>query len=315
MHECECQLLKEDLTQRLSQLQQRQLTNCTFVAHVRDIEDQRDYSGAMTIPANDTKPVLYPGGETPQIGELFSATMDEFIKNIGPYALAGVGILLVSIPVVIVAFIAGYILMFAGVFGTMFGVTAGLMAVLPRDLEFLGPIGGMLATIVVIFILITLLTSTISALMAPFNASLMRAIAAHQRGEEELTIGAAFSTLTQNIASVIFTAIMITVLSIVLVSFCYIPILLVPLFFAFASGLVAVHGLKAMDAMKGAAGHAKMHLKWHALYMVVFFGTSILANYIPVLGAAFMSALHVRAMRMLFGDGEAPVFATAEALD
>ena len=256
---------------------------------------------------NNTEPILYPGGETPALGELFKLTMDEFMKNIGPYALAGVGIMLASIPVVFIAIFVGYILMVVGIFGAMFGVTAAAIAILPESLMFLGPIAGGLLTIVVIFMGMTLLVSSVNALLAPFNASLSRAIAAHQRGEEELTIKAAFSSMTENLVSVIGTAIVLSLLATVLAAFCYLPMLLVPLFLAFAPGLVALHGMKALDAVKHAGGHAKLHLKWHGLYMLAFIGANLLASNIPVIGPAFMAALHVRALRMLFGDGESPV--------
>jgi hypothetical protein len=36
-------------------------------------------------------------------------------------------------------------------------------------------------------------------------------------------------------------------------------------------------------------------------------GLGMVASYVPVLGPIFLSALHVRAYREMFGDGEEPV--------
>ena len=266
----------------------------------------------MTTKKKNDAPVIYPGGETPAIGDLFKLTMDEFMQNIGPYALAGVGIMLASIPIVFITIIVTYILLIVGVFGSVMGLSAAAIAILPEDLMFLGPMAGGILAIVFIFVAITFLMSGINALLAPFNASLVRAVAAHQRGEQELTLGAAFSTMTQNLLSVMGTAILLSIMASMLAAFCYLPMLLVPLFFAFAPGLVALYGIKAFDAIKGAGGHAKRHLKWHGLYMLTLIGANLLASNIPVIGPAFMSALHVRAMRMVFGDGEFPNLAVVD---
>ena len=264
----------------------------------------------MTNHAEKTKTVLYPGGETPKIGELFSLTIDDFTKNIGPYALAGVGIFVISIPVVLITLIVTYILVILGFLGTMVGVSALINSIVPRDIAFLGPVFGLFSSVILLFVLVTFLSSAINTLMAPFNASLMREIAAYQRGEGELSFSSAFSTITVNLASVVGISVLLSVFAVLLASCCYIPALLVPLFFAFAPGLVALHGIKAIDAFKGAGGHAKQHLKWHGVYMLAFIGANLLANNIPIVGPTFMCALHVRALRILFGDDKEPVFTT-----
>jgi hypothetical protein len=144
--------------------------------------------------------------------------------------------------------------------------------------------------------------------LAPFNASLMRAVAAHQRGEQTLGFSAAFSSLTKDLMTVIVTGLLLSWLTICLLMCCYVPALLVPLMLSFVGALVALHGLGVKSAFKTAFTHAKNHLGWHALYMLAHIGISIVANNIPVIGPAFMIALHVRAQRALFGDGENPVF-------
>ena len=40
---------------------------------------------------------------------------------------------------------------------------------------------------------------------------------------------------------------------------------------------------------------------------VVSFALSMVASYVPVLGPAFLMALHVRAYRSMFGDGPEPM--------
>ena len=138
--------------------------------------------------------------------------------------------------------------------------------------------------------------------MAPINASLLRAVAKQQRGEEQLTIGSCFTTATQDLVPVLGVTLAISVLGSLLSLFCILPGLLVPLFFGFATSLVALHQARASDAMKIAAAHARGHLGWHAMYMVLHWVFTMLANNIPVLGPTFIAAFHVQATKALFGD-------------
>ena len=73
----------------------------------------------------------------PDIGVLLQNTVDEYGKNIGQYAMAGVGHLLYSVPVVLISIVVLYIVLFIGVFGTAIASTAAIAA-LPQDLAGFG---------------------------------------------------------------------------------------------------------------------------------------------------------------------------------
>lgn len=252
---------------------------------------------------------LYSGGTYPKIGELLQESLDEFVKHIGPYALAGVGQLLVSIPILLISIVLLYILIIAGVFGSAIA-GGGIAMILPSELAPIGVLIGLLIGVCVIVGTILLFLTTLTTIMAPFNASLMRAVAAHQRGDAELTLGAVFSTATTSLISVIGGGLLLGLLTMILLSFCYIPVLLVPLLFGFATALIALYGEGAIGGLKAAFSHAKGNLKWHAIYMLCHMGIMLLANNIPVVGPMFVIALHVRATRIVFGDGPHPVLKT-----
>jgi len=237
----------------------------------------------------------------PDVGILLQQTVDEYGKNIGPYALAGVGHLLYSLPVVLIAIVALYITLFVGIFGTAIA-SAGLVAALPRDLAGMGAVLGGVGSMGVFFLILFLFVGVINMLMAPVNASLMRAIVKHQRGEEPLSIGSAFSTATQDLVPVLGSALILSILAAFLSLFCLIPALLVPLLFSFTFGLVALHRKGAIESMKQSADHARQNLGWHAFYVFLHWGLSMVANNVPVLGPTFMAALSVRATEALYGD-------------
>ena len=102
--------------------------------------------------------------------------------------MAGVGHLLYSVPVVLISIVVLYIVLFIGVFGTAIASTAAIAA-LPQDLAGFGAVVGGLGSVGVFFLILFSAVSLINLLMAPINASLLRAVAKQQRGEEQLTIG------------------------------------------------------------------------------------------------------------------------------
>ena len=228
------------------------------------------------------------------------------MDNIGPYALAGVGQLLVVLPVVFVTVLLMYGLIFGGMLAMMLGVV-GLAVVLPEELAVLGMLVGELGAIVVMFIGILALSAFMGAVLAPVNASLMRAVAAHQRGEKKLDISAAFTTIGRNIGAVLLGAVVLSMLTLTLLMACYLPVLLVWVFLGFASAFIAVHNRGALDGISKALIHAKTHLSWHVQFGLVHLMISMIAGYVPILGAMFALSFYVRTYRKVFGDGDEPV--------
>ena len=243
------------------------------------------------------------GGRFPDIGNLVQETMTEFLDAIGPYLLGMLGLVL------------GYLII-----GTSGGVVlVGLVAMLVFVLNALAVIGedagALLALIWLVANLGFLAVAMIGtmALTAPLHASFLRAVAAHQRGDDELQIASAFNTVTQELPRVVGVGALVGAAMSVGMLFCFFPLLLVPLFLGFAIPLVALHGLSPMDAARTNVKHVWVHLQDHAILALVTAAIGFMANFVPVLGPAFMMAFSVRAYRQIFGDGGAPELTAIKA--
>lgn len=250
-----------------------------------------------------------PGGDLPEVGTLFNETLAEFTDNLGPYALAGLGQLVVFVPVVIVSVIAFYVVFFAGWIGTvaLTGILGAMLSSISEDLAGLVMAFGSLGSMFVPLLLMIPVFLLMAAVLAPVQASLYRAVAAHQRGEKPLDFSSAFSTLTQNLSASITAAVVMTLLAAIALAMCYLPILLLPLFFGFTTTFAALHGLGGIQAARTSLQHALAHLNWHIIFALMAFVLGMFASYIPVVGPMFVLALHVRAYRYVFGDGAEPV--------
>jgi len=251
-----------------------------------------------------------PGGEFPDINSLFNETLAEFQDNMNVYVLAGVGQLIVIMPVVLIGVFALYAGMAVGMGGVMFlGVAVGGL-LMEYVSEGLGVVVMMLTQFLAILVPIAVLllfVQGIAAIIAPFNASLIRAVARHQRGEKELDLAGVFSSIGQDVPKVIAIGMMLSSMSMMGLCMCYLPALAVPVVFGFATSLVAIHRMSAFQGVKTAWSHFMAHLPWHATFGAIYVGLSMVAAYVPVLGPAFLLALHTRAYRKVFGDGETAV--------
>ncbi|MEZ4234635.1 MAG: hypothetical protein R3F59_00400 [Myxococcota bacterium] len=249
------------------------------------------------------------GGELPDLGALFNETLAEFMDHLGPYVLAALGQFLVAVPVGIAMVVVLYVLMIFGMFGVMLG-GFGLGAVLMQLSEGLGAIVMLLGYVASIFSplasMVPVLVLTV-VLLAPFNASLVRAVAAHQRGEKVLDLSAAFSTVTQDLVSVVLVALAVGTLVGVGLMLCFLPAMAVPLVIGFASSMTALHHVGAVRSLRDNVGHVLAHPTWHLTFGLVYIALSMVAGYLPLIGSMFVVALHVRAYRRVFGDGDTPV--------
>src|SRR5690606_3255139 len=112
-------------------------------------------------------------------------------------------------------------------------------------------------------------------------ASLVRSVAAHQRGEQELDFTAAFRTVTQDLPSVVGTSFVVAAMGIVGLMMCYLPTLLVAMLFGFAINVVALHRAGALPALRTSFRHAMAHPGFHAPYVLLFVVINLVANNIP----------------------------------
>ncbi len=250
------------------------------------------------------------GGGIPSIGALFSETLTDVMNNIVGYLMMGLALMAVAIPVGIFASIVSLIVLYGvmgvGVFASLAGGAAMQEATGDEDLGgMVGALGSM-GSIAVAFLLFFAFLLFLAAAMAPLSASLYRAIAAHQRGEGTLTFGAAFSTITQDIGATMGTVLLVTICTLVGVMFCYVGAIVPAALFTFALPMVALHRKGALESMRLCAGHAMAHPSEHGLFILAYFGTSLVAGYIPLFGHVFVLALAVRAYRKMFGDGPEP---------
>jgi len=251
------------------------------------------------------------GGVEPDVGKVLNETIAEFTDDIGPYVLASLGHTLVVVPVVLIAVLVMYFGMFFVIFGGSFGAAA--VAILMTELmgEAVGGLSMLASQLLLfagIFGVIGAFGAGIAAITAPLNASLVRAVAAHQRGEATLDIASAFGTATKDLVKVVGMAIIMGLLAMFLLMMCYVPVLVLPLVFGFASSMVHLHRKGPISAFTTSVAHFQKHPSFHLVFGALSIALSMVASYVPVLGPAFITALHVRAYREMFGDGEELVF-------
>lgn len=252
-----------------------------------------------------SEPQHYEGAELPDLGTLISETFEEFIENIGPYALAGVGHLLVLMPLTGVVLLGAYTIALG--LGLVVFVGLGIATTLVSDdLAIIGMLVGQFGIFGCMFVLFLLAGLLLGAVMAPLNGSMIRSVARHQRGEAPLTFTAAFSDAGTDAVKMILATWLLGVASLVGLFFCYLPVLLVPLFLGFVTTMVALHGSRPREAAAANIRHVLDHLEWHLPYFLISIAMALIANYIPILGPMFLTAFHCRTHRHLFGDAASP---------
>jgi hypothetical protein len=251
-------------------------------------------------PGPDASPYRrFPDGQLPDLGKAFNETLNDFTRDIGPYAIAGLGLIVVTIPISLIMIVVMYGFMAAVALGAvgMESASGGSddAAWLPVALGF-GSVGG-------IFLMIALMMVA----MAPLTASLSRAVAQHQRGERRLEFGASFSTFWQDLGPVCGVMALLGLLSCVAAIFCYVPALAVAFFLTHAFTLAALFGTPAIPAVKASVAVVRTSLGWSAKYFGLSLLINMIASNIPVIGPMFTMAFILRVSRELLGDGAQPV--------
>ncbi len=260
---------------------------------------------------NEVREIVHEaGGDEADLGELFNESFRDFGKDIGPYILAGMGQFAVIVPVTMLMVMVVYI---GGMVGMMGGWIAGMVAMvglasLLGDFgAFLGAILMMFLPILGFFVVFLPVMPVMVAIMAPINASLTRAVAAHQRGEKEMTLASSFDTAFQDAPRVVMTGMMLGLLTMVGLLFCYVGALAVPVLFGFVNTLVILHNRGPIEAMRIQLAHLREHSHIHLMIGLVQMAMGMAAGFIPVIGPMFMLDVQVRAHRKMFGDGPEPV--------
>ncbi|MFK7930778.1 MAG: hypothetical protein AB8H79_21525 [Myxococcota bacterium] len=255
---------------------------------------------AANIPAKSGRdtPVSLNAAGMPQPVDLLKATFNEFMEDVGPYALAGLGITVVGFGLAMIWMGIGFGCLATIMVGTV--ATMGAAATNGGDvgqaIAALGPLGFMLAYVG------TLLTIVvgISASAAPFNGSLFRAVDNFRNGGAELGFGSAFNTAFKQPIKDIITVLVIQLLVIVGLFFFYVGALFVGFFLGWTALFTMLEGDSVVTAIKKAFAHTREHMGWHLAIFGLNIVVGLLAGYVPVLGPMFHVLFYVRVYRSVF---------------
>ncbi|MBN2194465.1 MAG: hypothetical protein JW751_16730 [Polyangiaceae bacterium] len=250
--------------------------------------------GSPGAPAPD--PVRRPGGQKPEIGRVFNETMQEFMRDLGPYALAGLGFMVVAMGLALVIMLLYGAVIMVAVIADSANQASGGSGEAMSALVLVGMSVGIIGLVLVL-----------SVVSAAFYASLLRGIAAHQRGEAALGFGTAFSTARQRLGASVGVTVAVMTLSVLGALFCYVPGLIVAFLLLLASPLVMLHGLPVGAALRRSAREVRSDLGWYLRFFLVYLLVTMVAQYVPVIGPMFPIALLVRVYREIAGDGPEPV--------
>ncbi len=249
------------------------------------------------------------GGYTPSVTDLASSAISDVTDNLGPYALAGLGLSLLNIVVLFIAIPLTYLGVGFGVMAGMFGggaigiaalaVNETLGLILTSFLPFIGMFVGMMLPIAALSIGLTFIT-------APVGASMYRAIAERQRGGEELTIASAFSSLGTNVVGVIGTTLLFLLFFIPGIMMCYIPGFIVSFALHWAIPAAALHNRSPLEAVMQSIKHVQENTLWHLGFWGLGIAIAMISGYIPVIGQMVLFSYIIKGYRAAFGDGPEP---------
>lgn len=226
--------------------------------------------------------------------DLASETLNEFIADLGPFALLGVGQLIAAL--VAVAFIVplgvGCLLSF-GIGGTVLGSGLGASE---DELAAFGAIFGMIGY----FVMIGVIVFGISVVLAPITGSVLRSVDDHLHDVAPASLGGAFDTAGKQLGLDIGTTVA-TQLLIVLA-------LVVPIVGPLIAGFFLVWGPLASHldgdgigtAIKKSITHTRQHLTWHLSYYGLALVFGLVGGNIPVIGPMAAVVFHVKAYRAAF---------------
>lgn len=205
----------------------------------------------------------------PDVLDLLKELFEDLQKRFVVYFLGGLGIGMVTLPMVFV----GIFLMYGGMFG---GMVPGIM-MNDEGVMMLGMFGGMFLGL---FALIALSVG----IMAPMQASLARNMWDFMDGGEDLTLGAPFNRATENLGPTLVYILGHMVVGTFLTMLCYLPGIVWFFLTDLAWCKVVLEGEKPVDAVKWSIGHVQENPSWHVGYFLLLVGMSILLSYLPLIG-------------------------------
>ena len=208
--------------------------------------------------------------QEPEVLELFGELAGDFKERFASYFVGGLGIGLITMPVTVVA----VLLVYGAAFG---GMLPGMMV----DDEAL-ILGGLFAGLSVSALLATAL---MVGVLAPLQASLARAMVRHFEGEEELSLGAPFSTATEGLGRLYAYTALHSVVGLVGMLFCYLPGIAWQVLTHFAWCRVVLDDEAPVDALRHSVADVREQPLWHLTYAFLLVVVVVLVSYLPLIGA------------------------------
>jgi hypothetical protein len=233
--------------------------------------------------------------QLPAGSDLLSKTLNKVMQDFGSFLLGGV------IPGVIALFGAFPAVLFLYLFIGL-GAAPG-MVMEDETTMMVGIVGGTLVGMTGMMVGFT-------AVLAPMQASLYRAVWAYLETGEKLTVGSAVSTFRQDLVRVILYQLAMLGLVGMGAMFCYVPGLLVAAALSFAGPAIYIHRLRIGEAISLSVGHLQRHPTWHLIYFLWSTVVMLVVQYIPFLGYLLVFTVHpvfvLMAYRAIFGNGALP---------
>jgi len=224
----------------------------------------RDEAPGSAPPSSPAEP-----GALPDVMKVFQATLEDLIKHFVDYLLAGLGVMLpvfvITFGLVIGALALGFVPMILG---------AAL------DEPELGSLAGILLMTGAIFAAAMLA----SALTAPLQASLGRALVAHQFEGEKLGFGSAYSRAFEDLPVVLGLTFAQIGLTLVGAMMCYFPALIVAWALSFALPAVIVHRLGVVASIRRSFEHTFANPVWHLGFFALGFVILFVGQNVPLIG-------------------------------
>lgn len=229
----------------------------------------------------------------PTTGQICSAVFDDVQKHFVGYLVSALGVTVVLMPLTLVSVAGMYAVMFAGM--------APGIAANDEDLMVAGAFGGVGVGMV-------LLIGGMTLVLGPLLASLHRALWRRLNEGTDLTFGAAFSTIGENVVSVVVVNLLVGGLTAVGAMMCYLPGLILGFALSMAVPLVAIHGMGPLDAIAASIRHTRDHLMWYlpiwGVTVLLYFGLSNVP-FIGTIAFPICGMIQLHALRAAFPNGAA----------
>lgn len=228
--------------------------------------------------------------EAPSITDVFMAFVEDLQAHALRYLLAGTGIAVVSVPLMVTVI--------GGSYALVLGVIFGGIALDDPDAIVLGSVAATFASLALI--------AVASLVVVPLQASLLRAIDRHFAAsgvDSELGFGSAWESPTQDLGTILlFSTTQAVVAGTGLMLF-YLPGLLFIALTDLAWPHLVLERQGIGAAYRFSFESARTHTSWHLGYVVLLFSLSMILPYIPILGlfvtASVLAAWRVIAFRAL----------------